>query len=65
MENVTIKDIAKEAGISVATVSRVINDNYPVSTEARQRVLNAINTLHYTPNAVARSLRKNQSVLPH
>ena len=63
MENVTIKDIAKEAGISVATVSRVINGNYPVSTEARQRVMNAINTLHYTPNAVARSLRKNQSDL--
>ena len=35
---VTIKDIAKAAGVSVATVSRVINDNYPVSKEARERV---------------------------
>jgi len=63
MENVTIKDIARAAGISVATVSRVINGNYPVSTETKQRVLQAIETLHYTPNAVARSLRKSRTNL--
>ncbi len=63
MENATIKDIAREAGFSVATVSRVINGNYPVSTETRQRVLQAIEDLHYTPNAIARSLRKNRTDL--
>ena len=49
---VTIKDIAKAAGVSVATVSRVINDNYPVSKEARERVQQVMQELHYRPNAI-------------
>ena len=58
---VTIKDIAKAAGVSVATVSRVINDNYPVSKEARERVQQVMQELHYRPNAIAQSLRSNRS----
>lgn len=63
MEAVTIKDIARETGLSVATVSRVINDNYPVSEASRKRVTDAMEKLHYRPNAIARSLRSNRSNL--
>ncbi len=52
-----IKDVAAHAGVSVATVSRVLNDSPNVSTEARTKVLSAAETLRYRPNAVARSLR--------
>ncbi len=59
---VTIKDVAKLAGVSISTVSRVINDSKPVSPEARRKVLHAIKELEYEPNEVARSLvtKKNQ-----
>ncbi|CUS99148.1 LacI family DNA-binding transcriptional regulator [Candidatus Kryptobacter tengchongensis] len=53
---VTIKDVAKKAKVSVATVSRVINQNYPVSEETKRRVLKAIQELNYSPNPTARSL---------
>lgn len=53
----TIKDVAKEAGVSVATVSRTINEVDRVSPEVRERVLAAAESLSYRPNAVARSLR--------
>ena len=43
----TIVDVAKEAGVSVATVSRVVNGNYPVKPETRERVQAAINALQY------------------
>ncbi|WP_199041162.1 LacI family DNA-binding transcriptional regulator [Glycomyces salinus] len=52
-----IKDVAARAGVSVATVSRVINDNPRVSGENRARVVEAMTQLRYVPNAVARSLR--------
>ena len=54
----SIKDVAAEAGVSVATVSRVLNDHPSVSADARARVLAAVQTLGYRPNAVARSLRR-------
>lgn len=57
MANNTIKDIARIAGVSIATVSRVINGNYPVSSEAREKVSNAIKEFNYRPNAIARSLK--------
>lgn len=58
---VTIKDIAAKAGVSSATVSRVINDSGPVSEETRKLVLDIIEELNYIPNAVARSLSKNET----
>ena len=57
----SIKDVAAEAGVSVATVSRVLNDHPSVSAEARARVLAAVEALGYRPNAVARSLRTDQT----
>ncbi|RJL32786.1 LacI family DNA-binding transcriptional regulator [Bailinhaonella thermotolerans] len=52
-----IKDVAAHAGVSVATVSRVLNDNPSVTEETRNRVYAAMTALNYRPNAVARSLR--------
>ncbi|MFF5881477.1 LacI family DNA-binding transcriptional regulator [Streptomyces sp. NPDC014603] len=57
----SIKDVAAEAGLSVATVSRVLNGHPSVSEEARRRVTAAVERLGYRPNAVARSLRTHQT----
>ena len=53
----TIKDVAKEAGVSVATVSRTLNGVDRVSPGVQERVVSAAKSLSYRPNAVARSLR--------
>lgn len=60
---VTIKDVAKKAGVSISTVSRVINNSKPVSSEIRQRVLKVIEETGYTPNPLARSLVTKKSNL--
>lgn len=52
----TIEDVAREAGVSITTVSRVINGNYPVKKETRERVEAAIKKLNFQPNPLARSL---------
>ena len=57
----TMKDVAKEAGVSVATVSRVINDSGFVSRELREQVRSAMSLLNYRPSNVARSLRRQQT----
>jgi LacI family transcriptional regulator len=57
----TIKDVAREVGVSTATVSHVINKTRFVSEELRQRVLEAIRELNYQPNAIARSLVKRKT----
>ncbi|WP_431044375.1 LacI family DNA-binding transcriptional regulator [Streptomyces sp. P1-3] len=57
----SIKDVARHAGVSVATVSRVLNDNPSVRADTRDRVLAAVAGLGYRPNAVARSLRTDQT----
>ena len=57
----TMKDIANHCGISVATVSRVLNENYYVSPEIKEQVLRAMKELHYSPNYTARSLKCNKS----
>jgi LacI family transcriptional regulator len=53
---VTIVQVAKAAGVSTQTVSRVINDYPGVLPETRERVQSAIERLHYRPNVIARSL---------
>lgn len=58
---VVIKDVAREAHVSVATVSRVVNDVSVVNEETRQRVLDAIEKTGYKPNQVARSLKKQKT----
>jgi len=58
---VTIKDVAKRAGVSISTVSRVINESKPVSPEARRKVIKAIEDLGYRPNEIARSLVTKKS----
>lgn len=63
MKEITIKDIANEAGVSISTVSRVINGNYPVRQEVREKVESVMKELEYHPNAVARSLRINKTNL--
>ena len=54
--NITIKDVAKQAGVSISTVSRVINDSKPVTDEVKQKVLDVIKETGYIPNPLARSL---------
>ncbi len=54
---VTIKDVARHAGVSVATVSRVINDAETVKEATRDKVQQAITQLQYSPNLLGRNLR--------
>jgi len=54
----TIKDVAKKAGVSIATVSRVINGNTNVRAQTRENVTKAIEELNYTPSAIAQGLQK-------
>ena len=58
---VTIKDVAKMAGVSISTVSRVINNSKPVSSDIRDQVLRVIKETGYVPNPVARSLVTKKS----
>ncbi len=59
----TIKDVAKMAGVSISTVSRVINNSKPVSPEIRKKVLDVINEVGYKPNEIARTLVTKKSFL--
>jgi LacI family transcriptional regulator len=52
----TIKEVARGAGVSVATVSRVMNNSGPVNAETRRRILDVAKELRYVPNSAARSL---------
>ena len=57
----TIRDVAKAAGASTATVSHVLNGSRFVSAETKTRVEEAIRALHYRPHGVARSLRRSRT----
>jgi LacI family transcriptional regulator len=59
--HVTIAQVAKEAGVSTQTVSRVINNRQEISPETRQRVQEIINKMRYQPNVIARSLSQRRS----
>lgn len=70
MSNLRLEDIAKKAGVSRSTVSRVVNNQLNVSDKVRQRVLKVIQETGYSPNAAARTLVSQRSntiglVLPH
>ena len=67
---VTIKDVAKEAGVAVETVSRVMNNRGYISVKTRKKVYDAMERLNYTPNALAQALSKKTLdiitvVVPH
>src|SRR5665647_932739 len=57
----SIKDVAKEARVSIATVSRVLNNIDVVNGDTKQRVKDAIEKLGYRPNIVARSLKTSKT----
>jgi LacI family transcriptional regulator len=57
----TIRDVAARAGVSVATVSRVLNSSGPVRDVTSERIRSAVRALHYTPHAAARSLSTRRS----
>lgn len=56
MKKKTIQDVAREAGVSITTVSRVINKNYPVKDSTRKRVEEVIDKLAFKPNLLAKGL---------
>src|SRR5437016_4819638 len=58
-----IRDVARQAGVSIATVSAALNGKGPVSEETRRRVWQAAEAVGYSPNAIARSLRLGKSRL--
>ena len=59
--SVTIRDVARDAGVAVGTVSKVLNGNGQFSDATRQRVLQSVERLQYVPNAFARSLNLQRS----
>ncbi|WOO39041.1 LacI family DNA-binding transcriptional regulator [Anaerocolumna sp. AGMB13020] len=70
MEVATLKDVAKETGLTVSTISRVLNNRGYISEETRQNVYDAMKRLNYQPNEVARSLSKKSTntigvIVPH
>lgn len=60
-QTVTIYDVAREAGVSMATVSRVVNGNPNVKPSTRKKVFAVIDELNYRPNAVARGLASKKT----
>jgi LacI family transcriptional regulator len=61
MKKVSIKEVALEAGVSTATISRVLTGNGFVSDEMKAKVYDAIEKLNYRPNEVARSLKQDKT----
>lgn len=59
--SITLQDIANYAGVSNATVSRVVNNPISVTIKTREKVLRVIEKFNYVPNAIARSLSRNET----
>jgi len=64
MARPTVQDVAKTAGVSVGTVSRVLNDSSAVSASAKEKVNAAIEALSYRPLASARDLKRPHNAYP-
>ena len=58
---VTIKDIARESGYSVSTVSRVLNNRNDVSPDARKKIEEVVASFNFVPNNNAKHLKQNNS----
>ncbi len=63
MGKVTIKDVAKEAGVSISTVSNALNNSEIVNEDTRQKVLAAANRLNYVPNLSGKYLKSGKSYM--
>jgi len=61
-ENITIKDIARELGVSPSTVSRALHDSPSISSKQRKAIQAFAQSHHYQPNAIASALRSSQTV---
>jgi len=57
----TIKEVSRLAGVSISTVSRVLNESGPVSEDTREKVMSVVDQLDYKPNAMAQALVTNRS----
>jgi DNA-binding LacI/PurR family transcriptional regulator len=60
-QSVTIRQVAQKAGVSVATVSRYINHNAPISKDVAERLKQVMEELHYVPHAAARQLASRKT----
>ena len=56
-KKVTIKDVAREAGVSIATVSNALNNVNALNSETRERIFEVVRRLDYTPNLNGRNLK--------
>jgi LacI family transcriptional regulator len=63
LSKATIKQVAAEAGVSTATVSRVLNESGFVNAEIKERVFDVISRLNYQPNAIAKSLKQDKTYM--
>jgi len=61
MKAPTMKQVAQMAGVSSSTVSRVINHSAPVNEDLQKKVMKAVEALGYSPDQIARSLRKGKT----
>lgn len=61
MKNVNIKDVAKELGVSVSTISRAFNDKYDIKKETRDKIIAKATELGYSPNPTAQKLQKKST----
>jgi LacI family transcriptional regulator len=58
---VTIKDVARKAGVSTSTVSRTLSGRIPVDPHTREKVLAAVRELNYQPNELAKGLKEGKT----
>ena len=62
MKKATIYDVAREAGVSLATVSRVINGSSVVREKTKEKVMKVIDELNFKPNQIARGYSDHRNV---